>query len=70
MGVQDSSSDFVISHNSADLLRIDHLSGEVEVKGKLKVQEELQLGLNGQFRVNGVNQWIMVHEEDAYSLDL
>lgn len=55
MGLQDATSEFVITSQGNTYLAIDGNSGEVSIPKNLRVDGALKIGMNGTVLVNGVS---------------
>ncbi len=54
----------------SNLLTINNTSGDVVIKNSLKIDQQLRIMLTGQLLINGIPQWMMVHDEYSDSFDL
>eukprot|EP00347_Sterkiella_histriomuscorum_P015616 403356353 len=70
MGLIGREGNFGIQKGDQQVMEIDGLNGDVTFRGNVKIDQSLKLGLHSQFQVNGVSQWLMIHEESGDTFDL
>lgn len=49
---------------------INGSNGDMKIHKNLQIVDEFKIGLQGSFKINGVSQWKMIHEEFGTNFDL
>lgn len=70
IGLKGEDQRFVIEKKGEEFLMINGSNGDMKIHKNLQIVDEFKIGLQGSFKINGVSQWKMIHEEFGTNFDL